>query len=152
LTTDINKQKPHSITGKMKVPYRNYVGKLASDFFIRLRDNKKISASRCDKCNLVYVPPKSVCGYCLSEIKDLIEISDTGTVVSFTEICYNEPVQPIAAPFIYGIIKLDGADTGLVHYIGSVDPKDVKIGMCVQAVFKEKREGSILDIDYFKPV
>jgi uncharacterized OB-fold protein len=83
----------------------------------------------------------------------LVEVSDKGTVISFTEVFYKEPVQPpIAAPFVYGIIQLDGADTGMVHFIGGVNPQDIKIGMRVQAVFKDKREGSILDIDYFKPV
>jgi uncharacterized OB-fold protein len=49
-------------------------------------------------------------------------------------------------------VKLDGADTGMVHFIGEVKPADIKIGMKVKAVFKDKREGNILDIKYFKPV
>jgi len=39
--------------------------------------------------------------------------------------------------------------------LGEVDnPDELKIGMRVKAVFKEKkdREGSILDIKYFKPI
>jgi uncharacterized OB-fold protein len=41
-----------------------------------------------------------------------------------------------------------------MHLLGEVDPQQVEIGMKVQAVWKpaEEREGSILDIKYFKPV
>jgi hypothetical protein len=55
-------------------------------------------------------------------------------------------------PIIYGIIRLDGADTGLVHMLGEVDLEQVKVGMRLQAVFKEKRVASVLDIKYFKPL
>jgi uncharacterized OB-fold protein len=36
--------------------------------------------------------------------------------------------------------------------LGEVDPEQLRVGMRVQAVFKEKREASILDIKYFKPL
>jgi uncharacterized OB-fold protein len=56
----------------------------------------------------------------------------------------------MATPIVYGVIQLDGADTGFVHMLGEVDSEQLRIGMRVQAVFKEKREASILDIKYFK--
>lgn len=36
--------------------------------------------------------------------------------------------------------------------LGEVDFDQLKIGMKVQAVFKEERVGNILDIKYFKPL
>jgi uncharacterized OB-fold protein len=36
--------------------------------------------------------------------------------------------------------------------IGEVDLHTLKIGMRVKAVFREQREGNLLDIRYFKPV
>jgi uncharacterized OB-fold protein len=35
---------------------------------------------------------------------------------------------------------------------GNIHRTQVKIGMRLQAVFKEKREASVLDIKYFKPL
>jgi uncharacterized OB-fold protein len=58
----------------------------------------------------------------------------------------------VEPPLVYGIIQLDGADTGLVHMLGEVEPEQLRIGMRVQAVFKEERVASILDIKYFKPL
>ncbi len=138
--------------GKMEVPYRNYLGGLASDFYVKLRDEKKITGSKCAKCNRVYVPPQSICSNCSVKIDGLIDVGDKGTLLTFTEVTYKEPVQPVDPPFVYGIIKLDGADTGLLHFIGEAQPGSLKIGMRVQAVFAEKRTGNILDIKYFKPV
>ena len=55
-------------------------------------------------------------------------------------------------PWMLDIIRLDGSDGGLVHYIGEATPEELKIGMKMEAVFKEKREGNILDIKYFRPL
>ena len=145
------KQQYHSITGKMEIPYHNYVGALASDFFIGLRDNKKITGTRCTKCNKTYVPPKSVCGFCFSKLDQLVEVATVGSLLTFTEVTYKEPTQPVDPPFIFGVVKLDGADTGIVHLIDEIKASDIKIGIRLQAVFKDEREGNILDIKYFKP-
>ena len=57
-------------------------------------------------------------------------------------------------PVIMAMIRLDGTQGGVVHYLGEIKPEDVTIGMAVQAVLKPKKErkGSITDIKYFKPV
>jgi uncharacterized OB-fold protein len=62
-------------------------------------------------------------------------------------------------PLAMVVVKLDGADTCLQHIMGGVDLSDpekskdiVKIGMRVEAVWREPRRGEILDIQYFKPV
>ncbi len=66
---------------------------------------------------------------------------------------YDEPVlHPKKPPFVYGVIKMDGADTGLVHLIDGVDPDKVKVGMRVEAVIAKEREGTILDIKHFRPI
>jgi len=49
-----------------------------------------------------------------------------------------------------GLIRLDGADTSLMHFIGETERGALRIGLRVAAVFAEARSGSILDIAYFK--
>jgi uncharacterized OB-fold protein len=71
----------------------------------------------------------------------------TYTVVNETSICL--PTEP---PLVYGIVQLDGADNGFVHLLGGVETEQLRIGMRVEAVFKEERKGSILDIKYFRPL
>lgn len=131
-----------------------YAGKVGSPFYIALRDSKKILGIRCRKCEKVYYPPRSTCGVCFSKLTedDMTEIGPAGKVETYTQVTYSEPVHPRKAPFIYAIIKLDGADTGMAHFIDEVEYKDINIGMKVEPVFEEDRKGNILDIKYFKPV
>jgi uncharacterized OB-fold protein len=136
----------------LKVPYRYSMGATASRFFVEIRDNRKIMGIRCPQCNVVFVPPRATCGRCFSQLHEWVEVGTRGTLETYTQVRYTTPVQPAAAPFYYGIIRLDGADTGLAHLVGGLDGRDPSIGMRLQAVFREDRKGNMLDIRYFEPV
>jgi uncharacterized OB-fold protein len=145
---------PHIVPGRLYVPYFNYYGSLGSEFYRQLRDNKKIMGVKCPKCKKVYMPPRSVCAMCFNNLSELVEVSPKGTLLTYTVIhcTYSPSYQPADVPYAYGIIQLDGADTGLCHLLGEIDLDKITIGMRVEAVFKDKREGNILDIRYFRPV
>jgi len=138
--------------GQIYIPNQYSAGAVGSRFLTQLRDKKKILGTRCPTCNRVYVPARSICKDCFGQLKQWVEVSDKGTLLTYT-VC-NEPnsMQPAETPIAYGIVQLDGADSGLVHMLGEVEPEQLRIGMRVQAVFREKREASILDIRYFKPL
>ncbi len=126
-------------------------GATRSKFLTEIRDNKKILGIRCPNCNLVYVPPRSTCVKCFASLSEFVEVARTGTLTTYSVVHSSQPYYPSKPPFIYGVIELDGADTGLVHLIGEVDIKKRSVGMRVEAVFKDERIGSILDIKYFRP-
>jgi uncharacterized OB-fold protein len=140
--------------GQIYIPNTYSAGAVGSRFLIELRDNKKIMGTRCPTCNLVYVPARSVCRDCFGELSEWVEVSQKGTLLTYTVACESNPIQPVSTPIVYGIVQLDGADTGFVHMLGEVDPEKLKVGTKVKAVFKSKKErqGSILDIKYFKPL
>jgi len=138
--------------GQIYIPNRYSAGAVGSRFLIEIRDKKRIMGTRCPTCNRVYVPARSICKDCFGQLDEWVEVSDKGTVLTYTVCNQPNPVQPMETPLVYGIIQLDGADTGFIHMLGEVDPEQLRIGMRVQAVFKEQREASILDIKYFKPL
>ena len=140
------------ITSKIVLPFSYAAGRTASRFFTELRDNQRIMGKMCPKCSRVIVPPRKICGKCFAETSEWVEVGNKGTLIAHTVVYKAMSHLPKGTPLAYGIIKLDGADTNIVHFLGEVDPKKIKLGMRVQAVFREKREGSILDIDYFKPI
>jgi uncharacterized protein len=146
------KREPMFTEGFVIMPYKYSVGALASKFFVDLRDKKKLSAAKCPKCGFVNMPPRSVCPKCFGKIEELVDISGAGTLVSFTRVQYESAVQAIKPPYAIGIIKMDGTDNSMVHFLGEVDFKDLKAGMKLEPVFNEKRNANILDIKYFKPV
>jgi uncharacterized OB-fold protein len=115
-----------------------------------------ILGSYCTTCRKTVVPPRTVCEWCFNPMDHYVPLKDTGTVNTFS-LCYvTWDVKRIKDPQIPAVIEIDGASPlhGIMHMLGEVDPKDVKIGMRVQAVWKPagERQGSINDILYFKPL
>lgn len=143
----------NSLSGQIAVPYSWSAGKYASIFYNNLTNKKEIWGTRCPQCNKVFVPPKSTCTFCFVKVEDWIQLSRLGSLTSFTVVRYTEDeIQPVKAPFALGLIKLDCADTNLLHLIGEVEFKDIYNGMRVEAIFSEEPQGNLLDIKYFRPV
>ena len=148
---------PIIFAGQLMLPYRFEAGRTGSKFLREIRDNKKILGLKCTKCNKVYVPPRSTCKECFSQLDNWVEVGNEGKLLTYTVLRVTRDAERDVLkkqlPVAYGIIKLDGADTGFVHMLGEVDLDNIKIGMRVKAVFREdERKGNILDINYFKPV
>jgi uncharacterized OB-fold protein len=138
--------------GKICVPYSWTVGSTLSKWYVLMRDDGEIWANRCPTCETVYVPPKKKCLYCYEDMNEWLRLPGTGTLETFTVVQRPEPkVYPKEPPFVYGIVKMDGADTGIVHFIDA-DPEKVKSGMRLEAVMADEREGKITDIACFRPV
>lgn len=139
---------------RIRLPYTWHVGKVGSRFYQEMKDGCKIGGTKCPRCEWVYVPPKETCPRCFCNANEWVEVSSVGTLLTYTVVRYSVPgIQPQEPPFALGIIKLDGASTGLVHLLGEVDVDgDIRVGMRMQAVFREARDGTYLDIKYFKPL
>ncbi|MFH1091613.1 MAG: Zn-ribbon domain-containing OB-fold protein [Pseudomonadota bacterium] len=141
------------IQGKLALPYQYFAGRTGSRFLIALRDEKKIKGVRCGKCSQVFVPPRANCNFCFEDLSEKwVEVGTKGRVSGFTVIRYQEPYQPCRPPYILALIKLDGADTPLVHVVKGVPLDKMKIGLPVEAVFANETTSTIMDIDHFRPV
>lgn len=143
---------PIVLSGRVRIPYRYDLGKVASKFYIELRDRGKIMGLRCSSCNRTYVPPRATCGRCFSKLTEWVEVGLAGTLQTYTVVYEKGVTHPVPTPFAYGIVRLDGADTGLLHLLGEVELDRIAPNMRVRAVLKDKREGNIFDIKYFKPL
>jgi uncharacterized OB-fold protein len=142
---------PQVLESRINVPYSWWAGDTASRFFTSLRDEKKLSGTRCDQCGKVFVPPRKTCPRCFIEEMRWVELSGRGTLESYTVARRQLAALKKPVPVIFGLIRLDGADTAILHHIGEIDPDAVEIGLRVQAHFAAKRSGTIEDIEYFKP-
>jgi uncharacterized OB-fold protein len=138
--------------GRIKVPYTWSVGEYGSRFFHELMENRKIWATKCPACQKVFLPPRKTCPDCFATIGEWLEVGPHGSVVTFTIVRYSVQEHPIPAPFAIGIVKLDRADTGLVHIIGGGEIDEIRSGMRVEPVFSKEKKGNLLDIEYFKPL
>lgn len=145
---------PFEVEQHITAHSRYFAGKIGSLFFTTLRDERRILGIRCRQCKKVYWPPRAICGRCFSLLPetDMEEIGPNGTLETFTRVTYREPVHPMEAPFIYGIVTLDGADTGITHFIHEAPFEDLRVGMRLAPVFAKERKGDILDIAWFRPL
>jgi len=140
------------LAGKVDLPFSYSAGRTASRFFVELRDKQRIMGKRCPRCNRVIVPAKVFCKECFVETDEWVEVGPEGTLVTFTVMYRKEDHHPREVPFAYGIIKLDGADTSIVHILGETDVSQIEHGMRVRPVFSDNRKGHILDLKCFEPV
>ncbi|MCS7285654.1 MAG: Zn-ribbon domain-containing OB-fold protein [Anaerolineae bacterium] len=139
--------------GEIPLYARYTVGLAGERFFREIKDNARIMGTKCLRCNILYVPARLYCERCFSGLEEWVEVPPRGEVHTFTVLHQDLEEEPLEKPLILAFVKLEGADGGLVHYLGEVDPGEVYIGMKVEAVFKpaEEREGGITDIKYFRP-
>jgi uncharacterized OB-fold protein len=134
--------------------YKVRLGRAWSRFMRGLQE-QKLFGSRCDTCNRVYVPPQSYCESCFVPIDSWLELEPVGTLQTATIVYQGFEGGP-EAPYAVGAIKLDGADTLLMHFIGGVDLSSqeearavLRSGARVRAVWADERVGAITDIRHF---
>ena len=154
----MNQQQPRVLKGKITLPYQWALGPVNTRFFEEFQ-NKRIMGTRCNQCSRVLVPARGFCSRCFKDIDDWVQVEDKGNLRTWVLINFPYEGQPKEPPYIIGVIDLTGADNGFSHFIGGLGNYDIdyvreriQIGMQVQAVWKENREGTIFDIEYFKPV
>jgi uncharacterized OB-fold protein len=116
---------------------------------------KKILGSKCPECSLVAVPPRKYCGVCNKVMEETVELGQEGTVENFTVghvVLEKGRLDPADAPYVLGLVKLEGATSLLLARVEGVSPAEVKTGMKVKAVWKDPVTGDYDDLDHFEPV
>jgi uncharacterized OB-fold protein len=139
--------------GDIPITNRYTAGIAGETFFRAIKDDAQFLGTYCKTCDLVYVPATLFCERCFDQLDEWVEVENRGMVFTYTVLHRDLDEEPLDPPAVLAYVKLDGADGGLVHYLGEVDPEEIYIGLEVEAVFKApaEREGSILDIEYFRP-
>lgn len=151
---DIKSGKILTLAYKPNMKYSWATG-IAIGRFLQELKNGKIIARKCNKCGRTTTPPRIFCEKCFRESDEWVYVKDTGVVNTFAISHIAFDTTKLEKPIIPAVIWIDGCDnSGLLHILGEVFPDNVKIGMKVKAVWKDKeeRKGDITDIKYFKPM
>ena len=138
-----------------KAEYAWDTGQAIGHYLAMLKEGR-IVGRECTRCDRVLVPPRMFCERCFRHTDRWVDVKDTGIVNTFS-LCYvTWDMKKLTTPEIPAVIEIDGAAPGhgILHMLGDVDPKAVKIGMKVKAVWKApgEREGRITDIKFWVPV
>lgn len=119
-------------------PYRWSLSRDSAIFFNEIKKNRRITGRRCRRCKKVIVPPSGFCEFCFGEMGDFLVVGSGGYI---TAIARREG-NPLA------LIKLDGADTSLLHIVKDGDSVKADIGSYVRAEFSDQPQGNILDFSF----
>ncbi len=126
-------------------------------YYVDHLKQKKIVGIRCPSCRIVYAPPKSICGRCHERNTDWVEVSEYGTVVSFSagydkkKSSMREEVEAKPIPIV--AVKHDGSDSAYVTLLTpGIELDQVYVGMRVKVVWNETLTGTLSDIKWYEPV
>jgi uncharacterized OB-fold protein len=156
ITPDEVKAGKHlDILYKFEPKYSWAAGVAISRFLIELKEGR-IFARKCHKCERILVPPRMYCEQCYRPTDEWVQVKDTGTINTFSISHVGTDARRLKTPILVAVIDIDGASPGMgiLHNLGEVEPTKITVGMKVEAVWKrpEEREGSIMDIRYFRPM
>lgn len=133
----------------VEFPFTRSLGPVQSAFLTGLRERVVLGVKTTDGRTLV--PPVEYDPVTAEEIRDLAEVAPTGTVTTWAWNHAPRRGQPLDTSFAWVLVKLDGADTALLHALDAPGPDAVHTGMRVRVRWAEERSGAITDIACFEP-
>jgi uncharacterized OB-fold protein len=133
----------------VEFPFTRSLSPVQSAFLTGLRERVVLGVRTGD--GRVLVPPVEYDPVTAEEIRDLVEVAPTGTVTTWAWNHAPRRGQPLSTPFAWVLVRLDGADTALLHALDAPGPDAVHTGMRVRVRWAGERAGAITDIACFEP-
>jgi uncharacterized OB-fold protein len=134
---------------RLAYPYRRSVGPVLGRFLTGLRDGRLEGVRARD--GRVLVPPQEHDPLTAEPLHEWVPVGPGGVVVSWAWIAAPLSGQPLDRPFAWALVRLDGADTALLHALDANGPDRVRTGMRVTVRWRPERTGDIHDIACFVP-
>ncbi len=132
--------------------YTRSVGPVLGRFLTALRDGRLLAVRGRD--GRVIVPPQEY-DPTTSEpigdsVADFVEVGPAGRVDTWSWVEAPKPGKhPLQRPFAFALIRLDGADTALLHAVDCGTPDGIEMGVRVAPRWRAERVGAITDIECF---
>jgi len=141
---------PRTITNTVEFPYTRTLGPVLSRFFSALAEQRIIGVRAGDR---VLVPPLEYDPETGSDASDeFVEVGPAGTIESWTWVSDPAAAHPLAVPFAFALIRLDGADTCLLHAVAASTRGALRTGARVEPRWRDEPRGRIDDIECFEIV
>jgi len=125
----------------LEYPYSRTIGAYTGRFMTGLRDGRiegiRTAAGR------VIVPPTEwdpETGEPLS-LDDFVEVGQSGVVTTWAWVHQPRDKHPLDHPFAWALVRLDGADTAMLHVVDAADEAAVGTGMRVTVRWRDERVG-----------
>jgi hypothetical protein len=129
--------------------YTRSLGPTLSRFMTALAGRRILGARAAD--GRVHAPPFEYDPQTFEPPAELVPVGPEGTVITWSWQPDPLPGQPLAHPFGWALIRLDGADTAMLHAVDAGSAAAMRTGMRVRPSWAAEPAGHISDIACFEP-
>jgi uncharacterized protein len=140
---------PLSAPLEISFDYTRSLGPVLSQFMTGLAQRTILGSRSPD--GRVYAPPAEYDPVTFSPPADLVPVGPAGTVLTWSWQPEPREGQPLSRPFAWALIRLDGADTAMLHAVDAGSASQMSTGMRVQPRWADNPAGHITDIECFEP-
>jgi uncharacterized OB-fold protein len=134
----------------LEYPYERSVGPVIGRFLGGLRDRRIEGVRTLD--GRVLVPPTEYDPVTSDPLTDFVEVGQVGEVTTWTWVTRHRPDRhPLDHPFAWALIRLDGADTAMLHAVDAADESKMSTGMRVKVRWAADRVPDMAAIECFEP-
>ena len=133
----------------LEYPYKRSLGPVIGRFFTSLRE-RRIEGVR-TAAGRVIVPPTEYDPETSEPLGEFVEVGQSGVVTTWAWVKAPRPNHPLQRPFAWALVRLDGADTALLHAVDAGSESVMRTGMQVRVRWVAEPQGGIRDIECFEP-
>lgn len=133
----------------IEFPFQRTTGPVIGAFFTGLTQRVVVGIRGAD--GRVLCPPQEYDPVTSEPLTELVQVGEAGEVLTWTWVREPREGQPFDRPFAWAQVRLDGADTPLLHALDVAGPDDVHTGMRVQIRWAAETTGTMSDIVCFEP-
>jgi uncharacterized OB-fold protein len=134
---------------EIEFDYTRSLGPVLSEFMTALADRRILGTRGAD--GRIHAPPFEYDPVSSDPPGELVAVGPEGTVVSWSWMPDPLAGQPLAEPFAWALIRLDGADTAMLHAVDAGSAAAMRTGLRVRPRWAANPAGSIRDIACFEP-
>jgi uncharacterized protein len=134
---------------EIEFDYTRSLGPVLSQFMDALAERRILGARGAD--GRVHAPPFEYDPVSAEPPGALVPVGPEGTVVSWSWMPEPLAGQPLAEPFAWALIRLDGADTAMLHAVDAGSAAAMRTGLRVRPRWAACPAGGIRDIACFEP-
>ena len=134
---------------EIEFDYTRSLGPVLSQFMAALAERRILGARGAD--GRVHAPPFEYDPVSAEPPRELVPVGPEGTVISWSWMPDPLAGQPLAEPFAWALIRLDGADTAMLHAVDAGSAAAMRTGLRVRPRWAARPAGGIRDIACFEP-
>lgn len=131
----------------LEYPFNRTTGPIIGAYLTALRDRKIIGIKGED--GRVICPPVEYDPRTGAPITEMVQVGTAGEVTSWSWSGTPQEGQALESEHALALIKLDGADTSMLHVVDVSSPDEISVGTRVTARFAEETTGNFDDLICF---